>query len=361
MTRGIHALVALAAILTATQVQAQERARPGAGSVLDLALPDRAAATRIRAEARGRLLDALDGDRDVALGPAPDVLLEQAIARYDAVLTVFPGDVDAWLERGRALAAFRRITTGGREQTRIDEAIESYERARALDPHRDETFVAFELAVLRTRGGDYAGAAREYARGYEARELYPTMPVHEITRRELGLIVLFLPPSAETTLANWAEVTMLAGDPTTAAERYREALAAAPAASDSAALSLWGLALAEERAGSHADALETALRAIDADHSGERPMRSRLVERHGAFAVLHMDGVFFEPACEIHAYESLGHEALATRAATPEGRAAEWTAARLSARFFLAEGGRSSIYASIANEAETRLTQLLAR
>ncbi len=342
------------------RARAQERSRPGAGSVLDVALPERAAALRIRAEARARLLDALDGDRDIALGPARDVLLEQAIARYDAVLAVLPEDTDAWLERGRALSAFERTMADGSRETRFEEAIASYERARALDPRREEAFVAFELAVLRTRRGDYGAAEAEYARAFDAREALPSMPVHPITRRELGLIVLFLPPSTETTLANWAEVTMLAGDASAAAERYRAAIAAAPAASDSAALGLWGLALALERAGSHAEAIETALRAVDADPSEARPGRGRLLDRYGPFAVLHLDGVFFEPACEIHAYESLGHEALATRAASAEGRAAEWTAARLSARFFLAEGGRASPYAAVAREADARLGALLA-
>lgn len=327
--------------------------------MLDVATVDRAAATRIRPEARARLLDALDGERDIGLGPAPDVLLEQAIARYDAVLEVFPDDVDAWLEQGRALAAFRRFMADGREETRIDAAIAAYEHARSLDPSREAAFVAFELAVLRTRHGDYAAASAEYQRASELRELYPSMPQHRISRREFVLVYLFLPQSIESTLANWAEVTMLAGDPTAAADRYRDALAQARPASDSAALALWGLALAQERSGSHADAIETALRAIDGDHSAAHPTRADVVHRYGAFAILHVEGVFFEPACEIHAYESLGHEALAQRAATPEGRTAEWTAARLSARFFLAEGGRASIYAATASEAEARLSQLL--
>lgn len=358
MARPAHLLVALA-LAVAPIASAQERSRPGSGSVLDLAIPDRAAALRIRAEARVRLVDALDGDRDVGLGPAPDVLLEQAVARYDAVLRTFPDDVDAWLERGRALAAFSRTLADGHVETHWSDAIASYERARALAPRREESFVAFELAVLRTRTGDYAGASAEYARSYEARGLFPDGPDYEVSRREAGIALLFWPPGAETTLENWAEVTMLSGEPAAAVERYQAALEVATTHSDSAALVLWGLALAEERAGSHSDALETALRAIDADPSPGHPERGRLVERHGAFSVLHLDGLFFEPPCEIHAYESLGHEALATRASTPEGRAAEWTAARLAARFFLAEGGRSSPYVDVATAAEARLGALL--
>lgn len=356
MRIGVFA-VALAWL--ALPVAAQERSRPGAGSVLDFIEIDRAAAARIRAEARSRLLDALDGDRDIALGPASDVLLEQAIARYDAVLEVFPRDVDAWLERGRALSAFHRFMADGHEENRIEEAIASYERAREIDADREAAFVAFELAVLRTRRQQYTAAATEYERAYDARQLFPALFTYELSRREYGLVLLLRASSTETILANWAEVTMLSGDASAAITRYRAALDAAERGSDSAALALWGLALAEERSGSHGDAVETVLRAIDGDHSADYPARSRLVDRYGAFALLHAEGVFFEPACEIHAYESLGHEALAVRAATDEGRAAEWTSARLSARYFLAEGGRSSPYASVATSAEARLTALL--
>lgn len=349
--------MAAASLALAGPAAAEGGSRPGAGSVLDLALLERSAALRIRAEARARLIDALDPTRDTALGPAPDVLLEQAIARYDVVLESFPGDVDAWLERGRALAAFHRFMADGHEEMRVDEAIASYERARALDPEREAAALAFELAVLRTRRGDYAGASLEYARADAARELLPLGLPYMVSRRERALAQLFSPAPIERVLANWAEVTMLSGDAAAAITRYRAAFDAAARGSDSAALALWGLALAEERTGSHGDAIETALRAIDADAGS--PHRATIAARYGAFAVLHDEGVFFEPACEIHAYESLGHEALATRASTAEGRHAEWTAARHSARYFLAEGGRSSPYASTAIAADARLGALL--
>ena len=134
----VFALVSLAS----QAAFAQERSRPGAGSVLDVAIVDRAAAIRIRAEARARLLDALAGESDVPR----DVLLEQAIGRYDAVLEVFPDDVDARLEQARALAAFHRTAADGHVERRIDEAITAYEAARAIEPRREPAFVAFELA-----------------------------------------------------------------------------------------------------------------------------------------------------------------------------------------------------------------------
>jgi len=334
-------------------VSAQERSRPGAGSVLDLAVPERAAAARIRAEARARLVDAMTNDT-TAESP-PDVLREQASARYDAILQVFPNDVDALIERGLALAQFERVMADGHQERRIDEAIASLERAREVDPTRDAATIASELAVLRTRRQEHALAAGEYERALAALEDLPLLSPMEYlpySRRERGWALLFLPPSEQTLVGNWAEVTMLAGDPTSAIDRYRRAFALAETSSITAALALWGLALAQERSGSHADAIETVLRAIDVDETRG--------DRSGTFAMLHQEGVFFEPACEIHAYESLGHEALARRASTAEGRAREWTAARLSARFFLAEGGAQSIYRDVAVAAEARLTALLA-
>jgi tetratricopeptide (TPR) repeat protein len=332
---------------------AAQGSRPGTGSVLDVASPERESAIRMLQEARARLADALDGDRDVSLGPATDVLIEQAVARYDAVLEVFPEHVDALLEEGVALAHFSRTQPDGTTELRVDEAIAALEHARRIEPERDAGAVSFELAVLYTRRGDLAHAEREYARAYERMQPYPVALEHDLSRRERSFVYLLVLPERPLVLGNWAEVTMLSGDAPAAVERYRGAFEASPRGSVSAALALWGLALAEERAGSHADAIETALRAIDAR---PRELDPVLVERWGAFAPLHAGGVFFEPACEIHAYEALGHEALATRASTPEGRAAELAAARRSTRSFLGTGGRASIYASVALAAEERLS-----
>jgi tetratricopeptide (TPR) repeat protein len=358
----VLARIACALALAATSVaHAQDGARPGSAGVLDLAIPVRAAALRIRATARTHLIEGLAARADAPTESSRDVLIEQAIGRYDATLAVFPRDVDALIEDAHALSAIEHLDADGHPESFIARAIERYEAARALDPHRDEASIAFQLAVLHAQRREFAAASAEYERAYGARALHVVAVPFLSSVREGLLASIHSEATDGTLLANWAEATMLAGDPQAAIERYRAALAEAAALSDSAALTLWGLALAEERAGSHADAIESALRAIDADHSATEPARAALVDRHGHFALLHVPGVFFEPACEIHAYESLGHEALATRASTAEGRAAEWTAARLSARFFLAEGGRASIYASTAEAAEARLTSLLAR
>jgi tetratricopeptide (TPR) repeat protein len=368
MPRGRRSLVTLGVVLgflvgpARVDGQALAETRPGAGGVLDVAIGERAAARRIHIEARSRLLSAIDPERDVSLGPAADTLIEQAIARYDVVLSVFPEDVDAWLERGLALSRFRRTLPDGRVERRIDEAMACLRAARAIDPAREAGWVAFELAVLRTEQHDYRGAAEEYARALAEDLPYATALQHAVSHLEELAVYLFAAPGPPTILGNWAEVTMLDGDPVGAIELYVRARDAAAPGTAAATLALWGLALAEERAGNHADALSDAARAIGAEPPAHHTTAdAALASQHGVFAALHQPGVFFEPACEIHAYEALGHEALAATAATREARASELGAALRSTRYFLAEGGRSTVYASVAERAEARLSAALAQ
>jgi tetratricopeptide (TPR) repeat protein len=354
MLRGRRWLVTLTLVALASTspariaAQATARIRPGQGGVLDYALGERAAARRIVIEARARLLMAIDGARDDALGPADDTLLEQAIARYDVVVRVFPRDVDAWLERGLALARFQRTMPDGSTARRIDEAVQSLEHARALGAAEEEGCVAFELGVLRAAQHDYAGAADEYARALAAESLDPTLVEYPISHSEWLFAVLFSSAPVTTIMGNWAEALMLSGDLSGAIALYRDAHAAAPTSGIGGALALWGLALAEERAGSHRDALHDAGLAIDAGAS--------ITMEHGVFAPLHAPIVGFDPPCEIHAYEAIGHEALASRASSDEARASELEAALRSTRYFLAEGGRESRYAATAESAEARLS-----
>ncbi len=366
MRHGRHLLVTVASLVgllaapTGGRAQASAGTRPGYGGVLDTAVGERAAARRIQIEARSRLLEAIDPVRDDTLGPADETLIEQAIARYDVVLAVFPDDVDVWLERGLALSHFRRTLPDGTVERRIEEAVVSLGRARELDPAREAGWLASQLALLRTEQHDYRTAGEEYARALAAETPYPTSLEYGVSHMEMIAVYLFAPPPAPTVLGNWAEVMMLDGDAAHAIDLYRRALATASRGSASAALALWGLALAEERAGSHADAMADALRAIDADPiAHDTTAGAALAARHGVFAALHLSGVFFEPACEIHAYEALGHEASAVRARNDEARASELAAALRSTRYFLAEGGRASIYVGTAERAEVRLSRAL--
>ena len=70
--------------------------------------------------------------------------------------------------------------------------------------------------------------------------------------------------------------------------------------------------------------------------------------------------MFFEPECEIRAYEALGHEALAAHATSPEGRRARLESALASWRAFLSEGGREGLWAARAEESARHIEALLA-
>jgi hypothetical protein len=81
--------------------------------------------------------------------------------------------------------------------------------------------------------------------------------------------------------------------------------------------------------------------------------------RWGPFAALHDPGVFFEPRHEIRAYEALGHECLASRSASAEGRRMQLERARASWRFFLLEGGDEGRWAEPAHAALSALEREL--
>lgn len=261
----------------------------------------------------------------------------------------------------RFLAAFTR-TRGLPPHPDADslaQCIALFEALREERPDYAPARVAFELALLRTRAGDMPGAVEEYGRVERARGL-PSMPsASPLVGWELVLLDQHEPIPAQGFYGNWAEVSMLAGDAEAAAARYRRAIELAGASTFSGALATWGLALAEERMGDHVAALEAACAAIDIGLPDEYPAlaaaRAEVRARWGPFAALHDADVFFEPASEVRAYEALGHECLASRSASAEGRAAQRERARASWRYFLLEGGAEGPWAASARTAEARL------
>jgi hypothetical protein len=173
---------------------------------------------------------------------------------------------------------------------------------------------------------------------------------------ELARYGMFAPSAPELLAMNQAEVEMLGGDLASARAHYEEAVAGSEATSLELALSLFGLALAEERAGSHLEALETAHRASSTwvPNLQDRDDQA-LLAQHGPLAPLHHPDVTFEPRWERHAYEALTHEALAARASDPEQADLERRRARRSLRTFFSVGGNASRYADVARAALTRV------
>jgi hypothetical protein len=293
--------------------------------------------------------------------PAPDVLWAQATVRLEHASARSPEDLD--LRFLHAVSAARALAPDA-SVTELEVVIASFEAMRARAPGYATSHVAFQLAILRTRAGDMVGAAAEYQRASLVHGLPPTPPSHTLAMWEALLISWHTPITPSSMFGNWAEVTMLAGDAPRAVELFEAAVAAEPAASFSGALARWGLALARDRAGAHQAAVEMACAAIDVGlpHDVAMLERQRQLtrDRWGPFAALHDPDVFFEPHYEIRAYEALGHECLAGRSSTPEGRQMQLQRAARSWEAFAAEGGTDSVWAEAAIAASSGVRALLA-
>lgn len=191
-----------------------------------------------------------------------------------------------------------------------EQAIETLERLRRLNPMYRASQVAFELGILQTRRRRYRQASEEYRKAIALC----------LDREDTAVMY-----------ANLGEVTMLAGDPEKAVAYYRQALDASGGGSGQL-LALWGLAVSLDRLGEHETALRNAGRALDA--------------QGGSMQILRSDGVFFEPEHEVHYYEALGHEALSRR--TDAIRENALSASARSWRLFLKGAGAESRWSSTA-------------
>jgi tetratricopeptide (TPR) repeat protein len=141
---------------------------------------------------------------------------------------------------------------------------------------------------------------------------------------------------------------MLAGDLDTAAREFERAIEVSRRSTRdprSLALALFGAAVALDRLGEHTTAIERA--------------REAVAMSGGGVSVLRSEGVFFEPAHELHYYLGIGHLAIASDANEPWRRrqALEWAEQAFSR--FLDDGGESGPYGALArrhaDEARTAL------
>lgn len=252
---------------------------------------------------------------------------ESAITRLRLSRAHAPDEPEILFRLGMLLASELGPRRRNAER-RVDEAIEVLTALRRLDPNYEPFLVGTELAVLYTRKLDFESAMREY----EA-----AMPRAMLESRVGGIY------------ANYAEVSMHAGDLVGAIERYEHALALETRSGRSArslGLILFGLAVALDRVGESGPALERAVQAVTA--SG------------GSMDLLTSDGVFFEPTYELRYYQAMGSLALARRAADNNERVTQLEAALRSFRQFLDEGGRQSPYADVAERRITDTETLLA-
>jgi len=215
-------------------------------------------------------------------------LIGNALARFTLARSQMPDDPELLFFHARALALYERPVPGSRRTERRDaDAIALYERLREVAPDHRAEEVGFELGILYTRVRDFEQAIAAYERSVR----------HALADDQTPI-----------SYSNMAEVRMMSGDLPGAVADYERAIALSRAGGPhhgrSLALALFGLAVALDRLGEHGAAIEKASDAVSAGG--------------GSVEVLRSDGVFYEPASEIHWYEALGHLAMADDAGPAE-------------------------------------------
>lgn len=213
--------------------------------------------------------------------PMVHARIRSAILRFEHAVTLAPQSKRAWYFLAYALSRFEHFDRqNGTTVRRDEEAIAAFEHLQSLDPLFRATEVGFELGLLNTRVRHFAAAVREYQRSIQ----------YALT-----------PENTAVTYSNMAEVRMMDGDLIGAVRDYERAihLARHTNSADARGLPLFGLAVALDRLGETSEARARALEAVNVGMGID---------------ILHRNGVFFEPASEVHYYEALGNRALAERA-----------------------------------------------
>lgn len=249
--------------------------------------------------------------------------LEAALARLALARQLAPDDGEVQRTTARLLADWEEPegpwTCASRR--RDAEALASLQALRTAHPELAPEATGFELAIALTRQQRFAEAAHTWA--------------------EVSALVAEGSEQAVTVRTNLAETSMLAGDLEAAIASYRRALAAA-SAGRSYQLARWGLAIALDRLGEHAEAHAHVEKALHAEGWAMRVLRS--------------EGVFFEPEHELHYYEALGYEVLSERAEVD--RLGQLGQAATSYRAFLRGDGGGGQFA---DTAEAGLARVVAK
>lgn len=242
--------------------------------------------------------------------------LDRALANLDRARRLEPNDPEIARARVRVLGLWEEPGSVERCEVRqrTAAAIEALRALHALRPEAVGSSGLLELGGLLARQAHYSEAATAYR--------------HAVS-------LAFDDSERSAAYAQLAQVTMLAGDAAAALPDYQRALALATPGRASAVLRL-GLAVALDRLGDRASALEQAAIALEA---AERSLD-----------VLAPENVQFEPANERFVYQALAHEAMAQL--MPEAKALSLEAAAESYAAFLTNVDPAHLYR---NAAETDL------
>jgi tetratricopeptide (TPR) repeat protein len=243
--------------------------------------------------------------------------LDAALRELELARGIAPRDPDVARLRAQILVLWEEPASIERCEVaqRTRAAIQALREWHELRPELASSASWGELGALFARDGEYVNAAIAY-------------------RRALALALDA--GERSTAYAQLAQATMLAGDAAAALPYYQRALASAEPGRTSALLRL-GLAVALDRLGEHARAIEQAVQGVSA------------VER--SLDWLGPESMSFEPASERFVYRALAHEAIAEL--MPEARALSLEAAAESYAAFLARAGESHLYRNAA-EADLR-------
>lgn len=207
------------------------------------------------------------------------------------------------------------------------EVLRTFARLRREHPEFRPQDVAFQLAYLHHGLDELEEAVDEYLRGIALAE----------TDAE-----------ATTSEGNLAEILMLAGRLEESVVHYERAIAGAQRGRNpfSEGLAWFGLALARDRLGEHARAIEAAARAMSITQ--------------GLPDVLRAPGVSFEPLRELHWYDALRHLARAEEAAHARERQRALLAARRTFRAYLADAPPDDRFRGVAETHVERIGRWLA-
>ena len=257
------------------------------------------------------------------------VLVEGGLTHLRLARELAPRDPAIQFALATALSRNDELLRDGTRRARTNEAIEAFEALRRLDPLYEAAAVAFELGILRTKGRDFVRAAAEY---------------------QTALALALSANETITVEGNLAEVSMLGGELEVAIPHFTRCVSLARGAGavgeQSLVLCLFGLAVALDRGGEPTEALARAREAVSL--------------QGGTMTALRAEGVFFEPAYEIHHYEGLGQLALSALEANDLDRRARLAGARVSFTRYLDEGGATGLYADAARRRLAELDALLA-